>query len=154
MVRGVDSSLSEEWERMRAGEGWVPGAVPAVEAPDQRPTGVEAADAARAARAFTAAVRTKVFAFLRNWERGGDAEAFRAEHGSLRFDPEGRNARHTTITPSEDGATWRVQQMLVDTEGHNDWVAEFDVDLAASRDAQEPALTLRWIGPLEGAPAA
>jgi len=120
MVRGVDSSLAEEWERMRAGEGWVPGAVPAVEAPDQRPTGVEAADAARAARAFTAAVRTKVFAFLRNWERGGDAEAFRAEHGSLRFDPEGRNARHTTITPSEDGATWRVQQMLVDTEGQND----------------------------------
>ena len=154
MVRGVDSSLAEEWERMRAGEGWVPGAVPAVEAPDQRPTGVEAADAARAARAFTAAVRTKVFAFLRNWERGGDAEAFRAEHGSLRFDPEGRNARHTTITPSEDGATWRVQQMLVDTEGHNDWVAEFDVDLAASREAPEPALTLRWIGPLEGAPAA
>ncbi len=151
MVRGVDSSLAEEWERMRAGEGWVPEAVPALAATDQRPTGSEAAEAARASRAFTAAVRTKVFAFLRDWERGGDAEAFRADHGSLRFDPEGRNARHTTITPSEDGSTWRVEQMLVDTEGHNDWVAHFDVDLAASREAQEPALTLRWIGPLEEA---
>jgi len=41
-----------------------------------------------------------------------------------------------------------VQQMLVDPEGHNDWVAEFEVDLAASRQAGEPVLRLRRIGAL------
>ena len=32
--------------------------------------------------------------------------------------------------------------MLVDAEGHNDWVAELDVDLAASRAAAEPVIRL------------
>jgi plasmid stabilization system protein ParE len=56
--------------------------------------------------------------------------------------------RHTYVTPAEDRRTWRVQQMLVDPEGHNDWVAEFDVDLAASRAAREPILRLRRLGSL------
>jgi hypothetical protein len=42
----------------------------------------------------------------------------------------------------------RVQQMLVDPEGHNDWVAEFEVDLAEARKAGEPVLRLRRIGSL------
>ena len=50
-------------------------------------------------------------------------EAHRAEHSGLRLDPEARNLRHTHVQPSDDGATWRVQQMLVDPEGLNDWVA-------------------------------
>ena len=156
MVRGVDSSLADEWERMRhfdVAQGaptGVEGRDPAMPAPDLRPRGAETqAEAARATRAFTAAVRTRIFAFLREWEKGAEAEAFRADHGSLRFDPEGRNMRHTHVTVSEDQRTWRVQQMLVDTEGHNDWVAEFDVDLAASREAPEPVLGVRGIGPVE-----
>ncbi len=40
------------------------------------------------------------------------------------------------------GAAWRVQQMLVDPEGLNDWVAEVEVDLAASRELGEPVLKL------------
>ena len=42
----------------------------------------------------------------------------------------------------------RVQQMLVDTEQHNDWVAEFAVDLAESRAAGEPVVRLRRVGSL------
>jgi hypothetical protein len=38
--------------------------------------------------------------------------------------------------------------MLVDPEEHNDWVAEFEVDLAASRTLSEPFLQLRRIGSL------
>ena len=148
MVRGVDSSLADEWERMRDPGYLAREAAPAVPAADLRPPGAEAG-AALAARAFTAAVRTKIFAFLRDWEKGAGAEAFRAGHGAIRFDPEGRNIRHTSISSSADGLTWHVQQMLVDTEGHNDWVAEFDVDLAASREAPEPALALCGIGPVE-----
>jgi hypothetical protein len=75
-------------------------------------------------------------------------QAYHAEHERLCLDPNARNARHTYVTPSEDKQTWRVQQMLVDPEEHNDWVAEFEVDLAASRVAKGPVLRLRRIGRL------
>jgi hypothetical protein len=38
--------------------------------------------------------------------------------------------------------------MLVDVEGHNDWVAEFAVDLPASRATGEPVLQLVRLGSL------
>ena len=69
-------------------------------------------------------------------------EAYLAEHERLCLDPNARNLRHTYVTPSEDKKTWRVQQMLVDPEEHNDWVAEFEVDLVASRASGEPVLRL------------
>ena len=163
LVRRVDSSLLEEWERMRDA-GFRPADAPEPAVPVRG----EPVDVTRDARAFTAAVRARVFALLRAWSigddeaaldvldtaRGGDdgawtaerlaraREAFAAENGGLRLDPEGRNRRHTHTRPSDDGASWRVEQMLVDTEGHNDWVAEIEVDLAASRAAAEPVLRL------------
>ena len=75
-------------------------------------------------------------------------EAYRAEHERICLDPNARNLRHTYVLPSEDKRTWRVQQILVDPEEHNDWVAEFELDLAESRQAGEPALRLRRIGRL------
>ena len=165
MLRGVDSSLLDEWERMRD--------------PDYRPLGTggedlrpsrpeEPPDVTRDAKAFTAAIRTRAFSFLRAWSIGDDPaalatidapadgdgqawtaerlkaarEAHRVEHGGLRLDPEARNLRHTHVEPSDDRARWRVQQMLVDPEGLNDWVLELDVDLAASRELGEPVLKL------------
>ena len=38
--------------------------------------------------------------------------------------------------------------MLVDPEEHNDWVAEFEVDLGRSREAAEPVLRLVRLGSL------
>ena len=72
-----------------------------------------------------------------------------AEHGAVRFDPEARNARHTYIAGEDDRHTWRVQQMLVDAQMVNDWVAEFEVDLAASRLRQQPAIWMTGIRPLQ-----
>ncbi|NTV74281.1 MAG: DUF3516 domain-containing protein, partial [Holophaga sp.] len=40
----------------------------------------------------------------------------------------------------------RVQQMLVDEAGDNDWVAEFQVDLDASRKAGAPVMNLARLG--------
>ena len=165
LVRRVDSSLLEEWERMRD-----PDFQPAraEEAEPAAPGRDEPVDVTRDARAFTAAIRARVFALLRGWSTGDDEaalevldsaldgageawtadrlgrarETFAAEHGGLRLDPEGRNRRHTHTEPSDDGAAWRVEQMLVDTEGHNDWVAALEVDLAASRAAGEPVMRL------------
>ena len=74
--------------------------------------------------------------------------AVQTHHERLCLDPNARNQRHTYVIPSEDKNSWRVQQMLVDPEDHNDWVAEFEVDLARSRATSEPSILLRRIGPL------
>jgi superfamily II RNA helicase len=170
MIRQVDSSLLDEWEKMRD-----PNYLRA-ETKEVRPPGAEAAEAdiTRDAGAFTAAIRHRIFSFLRGlvigdfeqalahltspndldgqpWsaERLQQAlDAYRAEHERIALDPEARNARHTYVTPSEDKKTWRVQQMLVDPEAHNDWVAEFVVDLDESRKLTEPSVRLRRIGSL------
>jgi superfamily II RNA helicase len=170
MIRQVDSSLLDEWEKMRD-----PNYLRA-ETKEVRPPGAEAAeqDITRDARAFTAAIRVRVFSFLRGLVIGDFEQAiahlsspndpdgqpwsgarlqqalddFHVEHERINLDPEARNARHTYVTPSEDKKTWRVQQMLVDPQEHNDWVAEFVVDLEESRKLKEPSLCLRRIGSL------
>ncbi|HEY0790288.1 MAG TPA: DUF3516 domain-containing protein, partial [Chthoniobacterales bacterium] len=124
--------------------------------------------------AFLAAVRNRIFTFLRDLLTGDfevalsavnstasdenepwtadrlrrALEVYHVDHERFRLDPEARNLRHTYVTPSEDKRRWQVQQMLVDPEETNDWVAEFDVDLAASREAGEPVLRLRRLGSL------
>ena len=168
MLRQIDSSLLEEWERMR-----YPNYVPRGEQAEVRPPGAEEAarDVTRDAKTFTAAIRLRIFTFLRalvsgDWEAAlaavdpGEEEpwtvgrlraaldAYHVEHEYLRLDPEARNLRHTYVTPNEDQRTWRVQQMLVDPADANDWVAEFEVDLAASRAAGEPILKLLRIASL------
>jgi hypothetical protein len=75
-------------------------------------------------------------------------EEYQQEHEHLCLDPNARNLRHTYVLPTEEKRSWRVQQMLVDPEGHNDWVAEFEVDLARSRTANEPTLRLLRVGAL------
>ena len=78
-------------------------------------------------------------------------EAHRALHpAGIRLDPEARNVRHTHVTPAPPDApgTWRVEQMLIDAEGDNDWVAQFAVDLIASRATGEPVLQLARLAPL------
>ncbi|MFN0067642.1 MAG: DUF3516 domain-containing protein, partial [Limisphaerales bacterium] len=170
MLRQVDSSLLDEWEKMRD-----PGWQPAADAPEAKPPGADEAarDITRDQRAFTAAIRARIFAFVRAWADGEFAaalepfapsaapedavtaerlaaalDAYRAEHDGPRLDPEARNLRYTLVKPAEDRRTWRVEQMLVDAEGANDWLAAFTVDLAASRAAREPVLALTGVGPV------
>jgi hypothetical protein len=142
-----------------------------------RPPGAEAAppDITRDAKGFTAAIRTRIFTFLRAWAighhaaaldaldappAGTDADAwtperlrstledYRIDHERVRLDPEARNIRHTHVDRSDDRRTWRVQQVLVDPALHNDWMAELEVDLSASREANQPVLWLRGLGPI------
>jgi len=171
LIRQIDSSLLDEWERMRD-----PNYQPRAQAAEVRPPGAEAAaqDITRDTRAFTAAIRNRIFSFLRalvnadyeaalaNLNSPADpdgqpwtAERFKKvlddyhlEHKDICLDPNARNLRHTYVIPSEDQQSWRIQQMLIDPEEHNDWVAEFEVDLAQSRAANEPVLRLRRIGNL------
>jgi superfamily II RNA helicase len=162
LLRRVDSSLLEEWERMRD---------PGFRLPEQEtaaPAPPEAPDVTRDTRSFKAAIRARLFAFLKAWSVGRDEDALgildsqvdaggaswseerlaaareshRIEHGELRLDPEARNLRHTHVEVSGERDAWRVQQMLVDTEDLNDWVLEAEVSLAASRAVGEPVLQL------------
>jgi superfamily II RNA helicase len=168
MLRRVDSSLLEEWERMRDPD-YRPAEAASLE-PQRRAE--EPPDVTHDAAAFTAMIRTRLFAFLRAWSIGDDEaaleqldaladstgeawsverlraarEAHRAEHAGLRLDPEARNLRHTHVELSADGSSWRVEQMLVDTAGLNDWVAEIEVDLPSSRELGAPALRLMRVG--------
>ncbi|MEA3212182.1 MAG: hypothetical protein QOE70_5239 [Chthoniobacter sp.] len=171
MLRQVDSSLLEEWEKMRDPNYRPPG-----EAAEVRPPGAEEAarDITRDPKAFTAAIRNRIFTFLRALESGdfeaalttfnalapGDdppwtverlrqaLDAYHAGHERICLDPEARNLRHTYVTPSEDRRHWGVQQMLVDPGAANDWVAEFEIDLLESRASGEPVLRLRRLGSL------
>jgi superfamily II RNA helicase len=170
MLRQVDSSLLDEWEKMRDPN------YQRAEAKEVRPPGAEEAeqDITRDSKGFTAAIRNRIFSFLRglvnedydqaltHLSSPQDAESqpwtaerldkflydYYAEHERICLDPNARNLRHTYVKPSEDKRTWRVQQMIVDPEEHNDWVAEFEVDLAASRAGEEPVIKLVRIGRL------
>ena len=51
---------------------------------------------------------------------------------------------HVAIWGNRD----RQLQVLVDPELHNDWMADWEVDLNASREANQAVLWLRGIGPI------
>jgi superfamily II RNA helicase len=122
MIRRVDSSLLEEWERMRNPE------FVAVDQEELAAIGAE--DIVANTTAFTAAIRARLFAFLACLRRGDFAEAllelaeelpegtfptdelgerwselrlqtlleqYRTEHGLFRLDSEGRALRHTLV---------------------------------------------------------
>ena len=76
ILRQVDSSLEEEWERMRdpAYRPFAPTARPGEER--HPPVGqTTAPDITRDAKGFTAAIRTRIFTFLRAWAIGDHATA-------------------------------------------------------------------------------
>ncbi len=171
MIRQVDSSLLDEWEKMRD-----PSFLRA-ETKEVRPPGADEAgkDVTRDTKAFhRRAIRNRIFIFLRDLVIGEFEQAiasltspldsegqpwtaerlqrsledYHVDHEHICLDPNARNVRHTYVVPSEDKKSWRVQQVLVDPEGHNDWVAEFEVDLVESRKSGEPAMRLRRVSAL------
>ncbi len=173
MIRQVDSSLLDEWERLRNPQL---AAASRTETPEVRPPGAEEAaqDITRNAREFTAAIRTQIFTFLRAWTDGdwetalavlaqvNDGEdqpwtaarmetvidAYEAGHKRVCLDPEARNLRHTHLKVADDARSWRVDQVLVDPDAANDWSLVFEVDLQASREVKTPRLRLLKIGPV------
>jgi len=176
MLRQVDSSLLDEWEKLRD-----PSRVPTrTEVPEIRPPGAEEAaqDITRDGKAFLALIRTRIFNLMRalvdaDWATveglvrvdpgmlealGPSArpetlwaqalEVYHREHETFCFHPEARNLRHTHVIPSEDRSRLRIEQVLVDPDGFNDWVIELEVDLRASREAREPVLHWKRMGPV------
>jgi superfamily II RNA helicase len=155
LVRQVDSSLIDEWERLRE-----PADDPA-DAIEQRPTSLTAN-----VRAFRVLVRNAMFrrvtlAALRRYdELGGlDADAgwdarqwaealdgYFAQHDSIGTGPDARGPA-LLLLDTEPGR-WRVRQILDDPAGDHDWGISADVDLAASDEAAALAIRITDVGQL------
>lgn len=159
IVRQVDSSLLDEWERMRNGS---------LSTGDVRPQqrAAEPWNVTTDPKQFTVLVRNEMYRLLRalasrNWENasiitagGGDPilpsriEAmlvdYWPEHAVIRLDPEARSPKNLFITTRE--GFWDVKQIISDPEGDNDWVIECSIDLDRSKEAATPVVELKRIG--------
>lgn len=178
MIRQVDSSLLEEWERMRLlssqptvqlaktidSTGALPQFVPETE------------DITIDFKGFISEIRNIIFVFLRNWISGNMEKALLSLYGTnsnvdesiigvqveelkryqeeylkghirLSFEPEARNIKHTYVSNDQTNPM-KIQQVLVDVNGYNDWMAEFTVDIEASRKSGKPLIKFEKIAPV------
>jgi hypothetical protein len=143
LVRQVDSSLLDEWERLRNPASADPGGSAAPV--DERPPPVTAN-----ARAFRVLVRNALFrrvelAARRRWtelgeldaDTGWDAESWQAAlepyfaaHGEIGTGADARGPQLLII--DEQPGRWFIRQILDDPAGHHDWGISAEVDLTAS----------------------
>jgi superfamily II RNA helicase len=155
LVRQVDSSLLDEWERLRN--------------PQEESLQVEVDDkppaVTRNVRAFRVLVRNALFrrvelAALRRWydlgeldgADGWDADAWSeamagyfAEYGDLGTGPAARGPALLTIEAGP--AVWKVRQIFDDPDSDHDWGIEAEVDLPASDEAGTAVIRVVAVGP-------
>jgi hypothetical protein len=171
MIRGIDASLLEEWERMRK-PGTSSKAEDQKSGADESP---EAPDITRNKRQFTVLVRNSVFRLLRligsrdyeaaiaaldvtardelgefrQWS-ASDLEAaimpFYEGHAYIATDQQARDPRHLLV--KVEGDQWLLEQIITDPDQHNDWAIKLIVDLAKSRSNSRVALGLVAIQPI------
>ena len=131
LVRGVDSSLIDEWEQLQSGH-------PSSAAEQPQPVGP--VDITTNARAFRVMVHNQTFAWVMSLaqnrygslELDGIIEIVReyfAEYDEVLIDADARSRANFIY----DTATQEVTQIVCDPEGHNEWRFKAHVDLDASR---------------------
>ena len=159
LVRQVDSSLLDEWERLRSPDAaGAAGRAPAVDDAPPPVTGNQ--------RAFTVLVRNALFrrvelAARRRWdelgeldgEDGWDAAAWRdalepyfAEHAEIGTGPNARGPALLII--DREPARWLVRQIFDDPAGDHDWGLLAEVDLPASDEAGAAVIHITAAGQL------
>ncbi|HUG11345.1 MAG TPA: DUF3516 domain-containing protein [Opitutaceae bacterium] len=175
LIRGIDSSLIEEWEKLRNPEFVAADTV-------DKPARPAAFDITRDTAAFRRLVRTAILGFLqdvaaRDFESAvsrlatgevalpaeGEPTSVEARqlgsafapyfdaHTRFRLDPEGRSVKHTHWDEDRDAGEWRVSQVLIDTDEANDWEARFVVSLADSRAANRAVIRFEGVSPIGAA---
>jgi hypothetical protein len=157
LVRQVDSSLLDEWEKLRE-----PGEQAVTEVRVERgPPPVTANP-----RAFRVLVRNAMFrrvelAALRRWdelgeldaEDGWDAAAWQEavtpyfdEYDEIGTGPDARGP--ALLMVDQQAERWLVRQILHDPAGDRDWGISAEVDLAASDAAGEAVIRVTAVGQL------
>ena len=145
ILRVVDSSLLDEWEKLRNPD-YVPD--------EDKPVAERKAVAfTRNKPAFIRALRNAVFAIVKAMARDDSAAVlalleptdsegsawsrqrvdgllgeYFVGHERIRLDPEARAAKHTRIL-EEAPRRWIIEQTLVDPEELNDWLLRLSIDL-------------------------
>lgn len=164
MIRQVDSSLLDEWEKLRH-----PGMEAVTEKADEE---VGASDITSRPREFVVAIRNAIFFIVKAlakrqleelaeilaepiaavaenpWSEDtlkAKLEEYKIDHRGPLMDRSARLTEHTVIEKTSS-LTWTVRQVLVDEEGHNDWALEFTLDIDRSREAGKPVLILMKFG--------
>ncbi len=168
LVRQVDSSLLDEWERLRNPQ-WIP------QETEEVPFAVnsDVSDITKNRKAFTIQIRNEIFQFVRALSRhdiemalsileGFSAtnsswttekieqilkDYYSSEHSRICTDTRARHPKNTLIS-QEDSSVWKVQQVLIDPEENNDWGLDFEIPLEDSRRESKPILKLMRIAPL------
>jgi superfamily II RNA helicase len=155
LVRQVDSSLLDEWERLRN-----PGAVVAEVSLDDKPPAVT-----RNVRAFRVLVRNALFrrvelAALRRYDELGDLDTeagwtanrwadalddYYEEYDEIGTGPAARGPALLHIDAGP--AMWKVRQVFDDPDGDHDWGIDAEIDLAASDEAGAAAVRVTAVGP-------
>ena len=164
ILRGVDSSLLDEWEKLKN-----PDYVPEAEKPVEERKKVPYT---RNRPALTRALRNAVFTLLKAFAEENAAailslvepkdaagspwttariegllDDYFADHARIRLDPEARAAKHLRIDDSET-RKWLVEQVIVDADELNDWSLKAIVDLDRSDEEHQPVLVLEGLRPI------
>jgi superfamily II RNA helicase len=167
MIREIDSSLLDDWERMRNPEAFT-GESADTAAQKQ----AEETKKAFSLKTFKIMVRNEVFRLVKTLATGDFEEAVsllqpeatpptppaiavtldflratskayaESGHSRICIDQKARGPNYFSMTGEPDGKTWRVQQTLTDPEEHNDW----SIDLIATPTDGKPSLRLVRIG--------
>jgi superfamily II RNA helicase len=158
ILRSVDSSLLDEWEKLRN-----PDYIPEAEKPVAERRAVAFT---RNRPAFIRALRNAVFGIVKALAadqadvvleqielNDGDGQAWTRDrlhdlldryhegHQRIRLDPEARSTKHTHLNEDQP-RRWKVHQTLVDPDELNDWTLGFAVDLDRSDAEGRPVLIL------------
>ena len=160
LVRGVDSSLLDEWDTLSHPELFetAPGG-------DIRPPSASRGVTGNV-RAFSIMVRNAMFQrvslaalerydLLGGFDDGWDAARWEAamdgywgEYDELGAGADARSSAMVDITTGAQ--VWRIRQVFDDPAGDRDWGITAEVDIAGSDEAGEPVVKIIDVGPLTG----
>ena len=158
MIRGIDSSLLDEWERLKnLGTGSTRPQLGSSTSHDSDQ--IEIKDITRHTKAFMVMVRNESFRWVRALAKN-DLEALAELHGEgcelpnyksiwmsyyedhreILTDRQARNPKHLQTTPNPAQGNWLLEQVVVDIDEANDWVLKLSVNLKASAEMNKAVL--------------
>lgn len=157
LVRGIDSSLLDEWEALTHPED--ANSDGASEIRPSTPRGLSAQT--KVLRTMVRAAmwqRVEHFAFEREarlaeldggsgWDRSRWAavmDEYYDTYDDVGIDGAARSPQLLQIT--EESKLWRIRQVLADPDGNHDWAIEAELDLEATDEAGEPELAITHVG--------
>jgi len=161
LVRGVDSSLLDEWERLRD-----PAYRSATPTDEAETPAAPPQDITTDARRFTALIRNLMFGILRAIEYGdyetiadlaepgqlslavvdlqGRIKPFYVDGNTIQLDQNARNPENMTVEVGPD--FWTVSQAILANDEVSEYSVRGRIDLARSRAERRPVLLLDHLG--------